>query len=220
MDGSRTQPTPDDPPVRPEPPTREQFGRWFGECYRLLWTIAAGIVPDRHAAEDIVHDAAVQALGKLDQFEPGTNFPAWMAQIVRYVALNHARKQRRRTSVAAGGEDIAVVPDRPDGVRAQRVHPIDAAGNLIDMQPQFDDDLAAALEALSPTARACTLLRIVEGLDYKDIASLLEIPQGTAMSHVHRSRRHLREKLIALRSTHVTPAGQRSIAQADSGQPS
>ena len=121
-------------------------------------------------------------------------------------------------SVAATGEDIQVVPDRPDGVRAQSVHPIDRTGNLIDMQPHFDDDLTAALTALSPMARACTLLRIVEGLDYRDIAALLDIPQGTAMSHVHRSRRHLREKLIAVHRSPAEPFDATPDAGAGSGQ--
>jgi RNA polymerase sigma-70 factor (ECF subfamily) len=44
-------------------------------------------------------------------------------------------------------------------------------------------------------ARACLLLRTLEGLEYAEISRLLEIPEGTAMSHVHRTRRYLRDRL-------------------------
>src|SRR5687767_9016051 len=65
-----------------------EFARNFRDSYRTLWTIAAGIVNDPFIAEDVVQEAAVTALGKLNEFEPNTNFTAWMAKIVRYIALN------------------------------------------------------------------------------------------------------------------------------------
>ena len=56
-----------------------------------------------------------------------------------------------------------------------------------------------ALAALAETARAALLLRTVLELDYATIARLLDIPEGTAMSHVHRSREALRRALLAAR---------------------
>ncbi len=61
----------------------------------------------------------------------------------------------------------------------------------------FDDDLAAALRSLDEMPRCCLLLRVVMDLPYKDIAQVLDIPEGTAMSHVHRARRQVRERLGA-----------------------
>ena len=52
----------------------------------------------------------------------------------------------------------------------------------------WDDELVAALMDLRPTARACLLLKVVLELDHKTIAATLGIPEGTAMSHVHRAR--------------------------------
>ena len=56
----------------------------------------------------------------------------------------------------------------------------------------------SALGHLSEVARACLLLRTVEGLDYGEIGRALGIPEGTAMSHVHRSRMRLRAELVTL----------------------
>ncbi|MBT8484154.1 MAG: RNA polymerase sigma factor, partial [Phycisphaerae bacterium] len=91
------------------------------------------------------------------------------------------------------GLDIAIL-DRP-----AHVHPTPAAltsrGTLPPDQRSFDDDVLHALDGLEETARACLLLRTVVDLPYKEIARALDVPEGTAMSHVHRARRVLREKL-------------------------
>src|SRR5213075_2213009 len=80
------------------------FAAHFEASFSTLWLVAVGITGDRAAAEDVVQEAALLALGKLDKFEPGTNFRAWMAQMVRYVALNHARKRQKHRADALGPE--------------------------------------------------------------------------------------------------------------------
>jgi len=52
-----------------------------------------------------------------------------------------------------------------------------------------------ALSQVNDVARTCVLLRIVQQLSYAEIAEILQIPQGTAMSHVHRTKQFLRERL-------------------------
>ena len=54
---------------------------------------------------------------------------------------------------------------------------------------------ANGLEALGEVPRACLLLSTLRELSYGEIAALLTIPEGTAMSHVHRARLVLRERL-------------------------
>jgi hypothetical protein len=49
----------------------------------------------RDEADDVVQKAAIVALERLDRFEPGTNFGAWMSAIVRGVARNHRRGRKR-----------------------------------------------------------------------------------------------------------------------------
>jgi RNA polymerase sigma-70 factor (ECF subfamily) len=72
---------------------------------------------------------------------------------------------------------------------------VSPSGQIAPDQASFDDKLAAALQELSDEARSCLLLRIVEQLSYAEISALLNIPEGTAMSHVHRSKAALRKRL-------------------------
>ncbi|MEP0843102.1 MAG: RNA polymerase sigma factor [Phycisphaerae bacterium] len=163
----------------------------------MLWLIAVGIVGDRARAEDVVQEAAIVALGKLEQFQAGTNFTAWMGQIVRFVALNHARKEQKASLVHdREALEQSIRSDRSNGQSGELR--LTRRGELPPDQEWFDDRVVRALKAVAEIPRACLLLRTVEGLEYSEIARLLGIPEGTAMSHVHRTRRMLRERLAAM----------------------
>jgi RNA polymerase sigma-70 factor (ECF subfamily) len=162
------------------------FASRFTACSRTLWCIAAAIVGGPEGAEDVLQEAALIALRKIEQFDPDTTFSVWMAQIVRYVALNHARSRNRNRIRAV---DPVQLDDR-------------AAAADPETGEDFDDDMLAALRQLDTDARACLLLRVVMDMPYREIAQALQIPQGTAMSHVHRARRSLGERLKS-----ATPSG-------------
>lgn len=170
-----------------------EFAGLFERASRKLWCVAVGVVGDASLAEDVVQEAAGIALGKLEQFDPSTSFNAWMGQIVRFVAMNERRRgARQRTSaVDPSALETRVAGERNESGKGARSM-IDRGGRLAADQDAFDDSLCAALGELSEMARACLLLRTIVELTYSEISELLGIPEGTAMSHVHRSRRTLR----------------------------
>jgi RNA polymerase sigma-70 factor (ECF subfamily) len=117
-----------------------------------------------------------------------------MAQMVRFVALNQLRRQTR--SQAAPLDEDAYDPGHGRSEAGTRgALRLGARGEMPPGQQSFDDEVMRALASLTETARACLLLRTLEGLDYEEIGRVLGVPEGTAMSHVHRSRMRLRERL-------------------------
>ena len=185
--------------------TPEGFAARLQGCTPALWTAAAGILGDRVGAEDVVQEAALIGLRKLESFEPGTSFTAWMGRIVRNVALNHARRITRRQTHPTEGEvlDAHPSPDRGQDPRvtARLAAVVDDAAALGSNGASsaadglFEGDLAEALSELRPVVRACLVLKTVLELEYREIGALLDVPEGTAMSHVHRARRQLRKRL-------------------------
>ena len=169
----------------------EEFAAEFEAASRKLWCLASAILGDRSQAEDVVQEAAVTALGRLQCFKRGSNFLAWMGRIVRFTAYNRARRSHRVREVGpellTGAADTGAVVALPVG----------ADGQVEQDQAQFDDAVLNALGQLATLARASFLLRTVAELSYAEISELLEIPEGTAMSHVHRSRVILRQALEA-----------------------
>ena len=178
---------------------RFDFAVEYERAYRVLWTVAAGVLGGPTGAEDLVQEAACLALAKQDQFAPGTNFAAWMAQMVRFVGLNQLRKDSRTRTARLDQTDVAGhLPRRPGlGISGEPGLALSRLGEMPPDQRSFDDDLMHALSGLTDVARACLLLRTLEGLDYAAIGQILELPEGTAMSHVHRSRLRLREQLLS-----------------------
>jgi len=168
-----------------------EFARSFERHARLFWTVAAGVVGERAEVDDIVQDACGIALEKLDEFDPATSFAAWMAQIVRFVALNHGRA--RRKFATADERELERLWQAPPSAPASVA--LDLHGAMPSDEGAFDDAVVRALRTLAPVARTCLLLRSVQELEYREIAGLLAIPEGTAMSHVHRARAAMRTQL-------------------------
>jgi len=167
------------------------FANRLQSCSALLCSIASGVTGDRIGAEDIVQEAALIALGKLDEFDPDTSFRAWMGQIVRNVARNAARQNRRRHTKLMDAETM-------DGVASPGVNhavELNAAGDLASHEHAFDDRLLNGLRSLDELPRICLLLRTIHAVPYRDMARILGIPEGTAMSHVHRARAMMREHM-------------------------
>ena len=189
--------------------TRDEFGDLFAQTSRKLWCIAAAVMGDGSRATDVVQEAAVVALGKLNEFDPSTSFAAWMGQIVRFVALNHARKRTRDMPGLTDPTTMDAAHPRTDRTTK---NPVDAGGQLRADQAEFDDDVQRALRALEETARACLLLKIVADLSYVEIARTLGIPEGTAMSHVHRARKAMRERLGQGRTGSTPPGAARAVS--------
>ncbi len=163
------------------PLSAEEFARHYQSAARTLWTIAAGMLGSSSEAEDVIQEACLMAFQRRKAFQAGTNFTAWISRFVRFVALNHARKGGRRRGVQDRGVH--------DGeARLDASLPVDGRGELRADQEDFDDRIVGGLRSLAAIPRACLLLRAVLELEYREIAAVLEIPEGTAMSHVHRSR--------------------------------
>ena len=174
--------------------SRTDFAAYFASEARLHWTIAAGHA-GRDLADDVVQDAAMIALSKLSTFTVGTNLRAWFAQIVTNVARNQRRKRAKNAAEPLEG---LAAPQLDGHV------PVDAHGSLRADQVAFDDQVLEALEGLAPDARAVLLLRVVHELPYGEIARTLQMPENTAMSHVHRAREFLRTKLAPTHCSKVT----------------
>lgn len=164
-------------------------------AWTKLCCIAAGVTGQRDGAEDIVQQACAIAIEKNQSFESEGQFVMWLAGVVRRCALNERRKFYRRRTSATDPVTMANVQERN-----QPADVTQRSGELSENQMEFDDQVLAALNQLSADARTCLLLRTVEQLNYQEISELLAMPQGTAMSLVHRSRAKLR-RLLADRNS-------------------
>lgn len=174
----------------------EDFAAQYDKAYSRLHLIALSIIGDATHAHDLVQEAAVIALQKADKYIPGASYVAWLAEIVRRSSLNYVRKVRGRRTMATDPEILA--ESRACDQAPEAKLPVSPeTGELTESQIDFDDETLKALYEITPDARCCLLLRVVHNMSYVEIAELMQIPEGTAMSHVHRSRKQLRRRLAS-----------------------
>jgi RNA polymerase sigma-70 factor, ECF subfamily len=119
--------------------------------------------------EDLLQDALERALVKRGQWSGGS-LKAWAFQIMTNLYRNEAvRAARRRTSPIEEAEHVAY------------------GGSPIG-DPLEQRRLAAAIDSLAPDFRSVLMLVVVEAMSYRDVAHLLQIPEGTVMSRLARAR--------------------------------
>jgi RNA polymerase sigma-70 factor, ECF subfamily len=140
------------------------------------YNLARWLAGNDHDAADIAQEACVRAWQYRGGFRGGSG-RAWLLTIVRNTAYTWLRKNRPQTMVALNDDELAEIED-------PAVHP--ASFQNADVAV-----LRAALEELPVEFREALVLRELEGLSYKEIADIADVPLGTVMSRLARARRLL-----------------------------
>jgi RNA polymerase sigma-70 factor (ECF subfamily) len=147
------------------------------------YNLARWLTRNDHDAEDVVQEAYVRALTFFDGFR-GEDGRAWLLSVVRNTCYTWLEKHR--------GREPAVSLD-------EKVHAPSSALNpeQLLMKQLAGEELLWAVQGLPVEFREVVVLRELEGLSYKEIASVLSIPLGTVMSRLTRARARLLESLSA-----------------------
>lgn len=140
------------------------------------YNLARWLAGNEHDAADIVQEACMRAFRFAAGVRGGNN-RAWLLTIVRNTACTWLKKNRPRAIVPIDDDALAEIEDPG------------AAANPI--QGADKDALRAAIEMLPLEFREALVLRELEGLSYKEIAEVSDVPVGTVMSRLARARRHL-----------------------------
>lgn len=143
----------------------------------LAVRIAAGIV-GRDEAEDVVQDAFLRALHRIELFRGDAPFKVWMMRIVHNTAINTLEKRRPTP--------VETVEEHEAGPDAEALSPI----SMVE-RSEARQLLAGKITQLRPEHRAVLVLRDIEGLSYSDIAEVVKVPVGTVKGRLHRARAEL-----------------------------
>ena len=159
------------------------------EKYReRVWRLAYNYVHDREEAQDVAQEAFVRAWQALASFRGQSAFYTWLFRIVVNVATDRVRQRAARGR--AFGTDIVPEADWERVLVDPRLGPGEVAH-----RHQQQERIQQALRALPERHRTIIMLSDLEGLSYREIAEVLDIPMGTVMSRLHNARKRLREVL-------------------------
>jgi len=168
---------------------KEEFDRLAFAHFSELRRVAFRVCENRETADDLVQETYLRAWRSFNKFEVGTNCRAWLFRIFFYVRSEYRRSQARQPLVFS-----------LDYVKESAL-PSDTNTSL-DVSLE---EINLAFKELPEPFRIAILLSDVEGLRYREIAEVLNVPVGTVMSRLSRGRRMLRERLATLSAKSGAP---------------
>lgn len=157
---------------------REAFAALVDRYWDQAYAIVYGFLQQPEDSEDLVQDAFIRALERVDSLGRGSPFGPWFYRLLVNAALNRRKylARRRTDSVPATARSL----DSPSG-DAERA--------------ELRRHLWAALKSLPEDLETVVVLHDLEGFKHGEIARVLGIPEGTSRSHLSKARRLLREQL-------------------------
>ncbi|WP_411093613.1 sigma-70 family RNA polymerase sigma factor [Streptomyces sp. 049-1] len=170
---------------------RARFEREAFQHRTALHATALQITRNATDAEDLLQDSYTRAYASFDQFQPGTNFAAWVKRIMKNEYVSACRRRQCRPHQVlipelGEGQLTRLAGFSPDTARS-------AEADALERLP--DSDVKEALRAIPPARRLAVYLADVEGFSYLEVAETMGTPVGTVMSRIHRGRRQLRALL-------------------------
>lgn len=154
------------------------FGELVGRYERAVYHLAVRTLRDRGEAEDAAQDAFLRAYRALPSFRPGAKFSTWIFTICYRVCCDRLAKRKRLS-----GEEL---PDRADPA---------AGPELLAERADESRRLRAAIDALPEKYRTVVTLYHLQGKQYEEIATVLNLPLGTVKTHLFRAKEQLRKAL-------------------------
>lgn len=153
--------------------------------------LACWLCGNRTDAEDIVQEAYLRAFRYFDRFDGGAARP-WLLAIVRNAGFTWLQRNRSKQLVFVDDQRLTAESD----AKLQDNAPPSPELDLQRRQSAAAIDRAVA--ALPPEFREVILLREIQGMSYKEIATVIDTPIGTVMSRLARARKLLQGSLKEL----------------------
>lgn len=164
---------------------RAHHKRVYGLCYRFTGNAAD--------AEDLTQDVFLKIYSNLASFDAGRgSFPVWIAAMTRNLLVDNFRRTRNQRATGSldegwdGGDEQRSSARPIDRLMDGRASQHDAA-----VRRELGAMVQAALTQVSMELREAVILRDLQDMDYKEIAQVLSIPEGTVKSRISRGRAEL-----------------------------
>lgn len=138
-----------------------------------VFRLAYSILNDPAEAEDAAQDTFLKAVSRLHQYQPETNFKAWLYTIAVNTARGYLRKRKSRGSLQSVLESVYLVSAKPLSPEQARI------------KKEARDSLWQAVDQLGEKQRLPILLRTAHDLSIAEIAEVLGIKEKTVYSRLY-----------------------------------
>ena len=151
---------------------RRHTRRVFNLCYRFT-----GNSTD---AQDLSQEVFLRIYRTLPSYKPAFGaFPTWLTSVTRNLLVDHYRRTRHDRMTDSIDDAMPVLEEKHSSARTP-----DKLAEAAELSVQLQHGLAR----LSPELREAVILRDLQGLEYNEIQSVLDVPEGTVKSRINRGR--------------------------------
>ncbi len=157
----------------------QEFESRLRDSSRLAFSIAYGVLRNRADAEEVAQDAFARAFRLFRQLRDRDRFRAWLTRMTWRLAIDRWRTDRRRTA-----RELSAV--------SNAWHP---STEQLAVANERTVHVWKAIDALPDRLRMVVVLSAIEGHDTREVATLLEIPEGTVKSRLFTAKKALAEHL-------------------------
>ena len=158
----------------------QEFEAQLAESSKLAFRVAYGVLRHREDAEDVAQEALAKAYRSFRTLRERGRFRAWLVRIAWRLALDHLRAHKRRTSYESVVPVVTAAPETAADILAAR---------------ERSNRLWNAIDTLPEKLRIVTVLAGIQEHDVREVALLLDLPEGTIKSRLFLARQRLKELL-------------------------
>ena len=156
---------------------RELYDAHAPRVYRLVYRLCG----DDDLAQEFTQEVFIRAFDRLDRFRGDSALSTWLYRIAVTVTSKGMRKVRRLRD-----REFAIDPELPAGPGSDGLHR---------SEPDLRSRLRDAIDALPEIYRTTLVMHDIEGYTHTEIASILDVPEGTCKSRLSAARAQLRRAL-------------------------
>jgi RNA polymerase sigma-70 factor (ECF subfamily) len=148
----------------------------YGLCYRFTGSASE--------AQDLTQEVFLRVFRTVKTFRSTEgSFATWLARVTRNLLIDHYRRTRQERVTDSIEEQLPMIEEAGATASARPDHMV--AGR------EASEILQATLQKLSPDLREAVILRDLQEMEYREIADVLQIPEGTVKSRINRGRAEL-----------------------------
>ena len=152
----------------------------------IFYTLAYRMLGDREEAEDAVQDVFLRVFKSLSKFHIGQKFYPWIYTIAVNSIRTHMRKRKRRRANELLQFEIG------------STHGNTKDPSMLLEEKEGEAIAQEAIMSLKPKYREVFILRQIEGLSTSDVSDILNIPEGTVKTYLHRAKKEIINKLFQM----------------------
>ena len=157
--------------------SKDAFRLLYEATKDAVYGFALSILRHREDAEDVMHDAYIKVYTEAGAYSPQGKPLSWMLTIVRNLSLNRIRDGGRTEDIE--DDDLPEPADPEDAIE-------EATGHMV---------LETAMKVLDREEREIVVLHALTGYRHREIAEILDMPQGTVLSKYNRALKKMKKEI-------------------------